>query len=57
MALLFEGLCPLLPGTSASQGIPATDLWKQNYRECQIRYWALSGQRGTRGSPAESVCS
>lgn len=49
------GVCLLLPGTSARQGIPAIAPSKQSYWECQIRHRAWSRQRGTRGSPGESV--
>lgn len=49
------GVCLLLPGTSARQGILAIAPSKQSYWECQIRHRAWSRQRGTRGSPGESV--
>lgn len=51
-----EGLCLLLPGTSARKGIPALAPWKQSSWECQIRYWAWAEQWGTQGSPGESAC-
>jgi hypothetical protein len=47
LVLPGKGLCLLLPRTSTRQGIPVISPWKLNSWQCQIRYWAWLGWRGT----------